>query len=259
MPRHSYEHLMNAKNTTVPLLDFPIYRNDLNHLDLSQKTLINTINQYSFCIAQEDAAFKKALQGSAVLLPDGMAIVAAARLLKNTKITKIAGAELHDFLLHQLNKTGGSCFYLGASQDTLDKITAKVNLEFPKVQVHSYSPPFKTVFSEIDSQKMVGAVNAVSPDVLFIGMTAPKQEKWAFEHKNLLQAQTICSIGAVFDFYAGTVKRPSPFWISLRLEWFIRLIKEPHRMWKRYLYYGPVFIGYILREKVKLLFTNSKN
>ena len=106
---------------------------------------------------------------------------------------------------------------------------------------------------------MLAAVNAVYPEVLFIGMTAPKQEKWAFEHKDLLQARTICSIGAVFDFYAGTVKRPSPFWIALRLEWLIRLIKEPRRMWKRYLYYGPVFIGYILREKVSLLFSNSQN
>lgn len=240
------------------LLDFPIYPNQLQQLDWSQKTLINTINQYSFCIAQEDAAFKKALQGAGVLLPDGMAIVAAARLLTNTKITKIAGAQLHDFLLHKLNETGGSCFYLGASEATLAKITAKIHKEFPKVQVQSYSPPFKAVFTESDNQNMLAAVNAVSPEVLFIGMTAPKQEKWAFEHKDLLQARTICSIGAVFDFYAGTVKRPSPFWIALRLEWFIRLIKEPRRMWKRYLYYGPVFIGYILREKISLLFTNSQ-
>lgn len=242
---------------SIFLLDFPIYPNELQQLDWSQKTLINTINQYSFCIAQEDAAFKKALQGSDVLLPDGMGIVAAVRLLTNTKITKIAGAELHDFLLHKLNDTGGSCFYLGASEATLAKITANVNKEFPKVKVYSYSPPFKAFFSETDNQKMVAAVNTVSPDALFIGMTAPKQEKWAFEHKEILQAKTICSIGAVFDFYAGTVKRPSAFWIALRLEWFIRLIKEPQRMWKRYLYYGPVFIGHVLREKISLLFTNS--
>jgi N-acetylglucosaminyldiphosphoundecaprenol N-acetyl-beta-D-mannosaminyltransferase len=244
---------------TITLLDFPIYPNPLQQLDWSQKMLINTINQYSFCIAQEDAAFKKALQGAEVLLPDGMAIVAAARLLTNTKITKIAGAQLHDFLLHKLNETGGSCFYLGASEATLAKIASKVHKEFPKVKAHGYSPPFKAVFTESDNQNMLAAVNAVAPEVLFIGMTAPKQEKWAFEHKAVLQAKTICSIGAVFDFYAGTVNRPSPFWIALRLEWLIRLIKEPRRMWKRYLYYGPVFIGYILREKVNLLFTNSKN
>jgi N-acetylglucosaminyldiphosphoundecaprenol N-acetyl-beta-D-mannosaminyltransferase len=242
------------KKSPVLLLDFPIYSDLLQELDLSKKTLINTINQYSFCIAREDAAFKKALQGSDVLLPDGMAIVAAARIVTNTKITKIAGAQLHDFLLHQLNKTGGSCFYLGASEATLAKIAAKINIEFPHVKVHSYSPPFKAVFSDIDNQQMLAAVNAIIPDVLFIGMTAPKQEKWAFEHNVHLQTKTICSIGAVFDFYAGTVKRPSPFWIALHLEWLIRLLKEPKRMWKRYLYYGPFFIKYVLTEKVRLLF-----
>ena len=122
---------------TEKLLDFSIYRNELSQLDWSKKMLINTINQYSFCIAQEDPSFKKALQGAEVLLPDGMAIVAAVRLLTNAKITKIAGAQLHDFLLHKLNDTGGSCFYLGASEATLAKITAKVHQEFPKVQVHS--------------------------------------------------------------------------------------------------------------------------
>ena len=240
-------------------IDFAVYRNDLDKIDWSTKNLINTINQYSFCIAQKDVAFKKALQGSDILLPDGMSIVAAARLLTKTKITKIAGAQLHDFLLHKLDESGGSCFYLGASEATLAKITAKVNLQFPKVKVHSYSPPYKVVFAEVDNQNMLAAVNAVSPEVLFIGMTAPKQEKWAFEHKDFLQAQTICSIGAVFDFYAGTVKRPSAFWISLRLEWLIRLIKEPRRMWKRYLFYGPVFIAYILRKKVSMLFQKSPN
>ena len=96
---------------------------------------------------------------------------------------------------------------------------------------------------------MVRAVNAFQPDVLFIGMTAPKQEKWAHEHKHLLQAKIICSIGAVFDFYAGTVQRPAKIWIDLGLEWFVRLLHEPKRMWRRYLYYGPVFAYSVVRKK----------
>ncbi|MES2545938.1 MAG: WecB/TagA/CpsF family glycosyltransferase [Bacteroidota bacterium] len=249
--------MKNSPLLSFSLLNYTIFKGDLSECKSDKKTLINTINQYSFCIAQKDAEFKKALQGSDVLLPDGMAIVVAARLLQNTKITKIAGAELHDFLLQKLNQTGGSCFYLGASQNTLDKIKNRINVAFPNIKVYNYSPPFKTVFSDSDNQAMLEAVNDVAPDVLFVGMTAPKQEKWSFQHKEFLQAKTICSIGAVFDFYAGTVKRPSPFWIRLRLEWFIRLIKEPKRMWKRYLYYGPVFIGYIVREKFRLIFNNS--
>ena len=105
----------------------------------------------------------------------------------------------------------------------------------------------------MDNQQMITAVNAFMPDVLFVGMTAPKQEKWSFTNKAALDAKIICSIGAVFDFYAGTVVRPHPFWIKLRLEWFVRLLKEPKRMWKRYLYYGPVFIKFILKKKLNRL------
>ena len=104
---------------------------------------------------------------------------------------------------------------------------------------------------------MIKAVNRFQPEVLFVGMTAPKQEKWSFQHKDQLNTKIICSIGAVFDFYAGTVERPSPFWINLGLEWFIRLIKEPKRMWKRYLYYGPIFIKMMVVHKIKHIFKNA--
>ena len=95
---------------------------------------------------------------------------------------------------------------------------------------------------------MINAVNAFRPDVLFIGMTAPKQEKWAFANKEMLDAPIICSIGAVFDFYAGTVKRPGKAWIYCGMEWLVRLVKEPKRMWIRYGYYGPVFFKDLFLE-----------
>jgi N-acetylglucosaminyldiphosphoundecaprenol N-acetyl-beta-D-mannosaminyltransferase len=247
---------MTKPLTTVPLLDYCIYSGNLSNCIANGKTLINTINQYSFCIAEKDAEFKLALQQSDILLPDGMAVVAAVQLLSGKKIKKIAGADIHHFLLDDLNKKGGSCFYLGSSENTLLKITARLAKDFPNIKVGTFSPPYKSEFSDFDNQQMINAVNAFQPDVLFVGMTAPKQEKWSFEHKAPLDAKVICSIGAVFDFYAGTVERPSPFWIQLRLEWFIRLIKEPKRMWKRYLYYGPVFIKLILNKKMQQLFNN---
>ena len=237
--------------STVRLNNYSIFKGSLHQIGEEDKTLINTINQYSFCIAEQDVAFKKALLGSDVLLPDGMAIVAAVRLLTGQKIKKIAGADIHLYLLQELEQKGGSCFYLGSSATTLQQIKERLAKEFPTVKVGTYSPPYRPEFSQEENRQMVEAVNAFAPDVLFVGMTAPKQEKWAQAHKAQLEAKIICSIGAVFDFYAGTVERPSPFWIRLRLEWFIRLIKEPKRMWKRYLYYGPVFVGMVLREKVK--------
>ena len=237
--------------STVPLKNYSVFNGNLNQIGFNQKTLINTINQYSFCIAEEDSAFKKSLVGSDILLPDGMAIVAAVRLLSGKKIKKIAGADIHQHLLQELHQKGGSCFYLGSSENTLSKIKERLALEFPNITVSTFSPPFKSEFSHTDNEKMIETVNDFEPDVLFVGMTAPKQEKWAFAHKEQLDTKIICTIGAVFDFYAGTVERPSPFWINLKLEWFIRLVKEPKRMWKRYLYYGPVFIKHILAQKIK--------
>ncbi|MFV5685826.1 WecB/TagA/CpsF family glycosyltransferase [Flavobacterium sp. GB2R13] len=248
---------MTKSIPSIPLMNYSIYSGDLEECIATGKTLINTINQYSFCIAEKDTAFKKALQQSDILLPDGMAIVAAIKLLNRTKIKKIAGADIHHHLLDNLNKKGGTCFYLGSSENTLHKIVIRLSKEFPNIKVQTFSPPYKTAFSVAENKQMIEAVNAFQPDVLFVGMTAPKQEKWSFEHKEQLDAKIICSIGAVFDFYARTVVRPHSFWIKLRLEWFIRLVKEPRRMWKRYLYYGPVFIKLILEKKIHSTFFKS--
>ena len=89
---------------------------------------------------------------------------------------------------------------------------------------------------------MVNEINTIRPDALFIGLTAPKQEKWAFAHKEDLDVAHICCIGAVFDFYAGTVKRPPKWMIGFGLEWLGRLVSEPKRLWKRYLLSSPVII-----------------
>ena len=193
-----------------------------------------------------------------MLLPDGVGIVWAALFLKGKRIRKTAGADLHAYLLKKLDRERGSCFYLGASQKTLDLIKERLAKEYPGINAGFYSPPYKPEFDEEDNRKMIEAVNNYklqmtndrspfnahsSPlTVLFIGMTAPKQEKWAYLHKDRLDAKYICSIGAVFDFYAGTVKRSSPFWIGIGLEWLPRLLKEPKRLFKRVFYSGPEFL-----------------
>ncbi len=234
-------------------IDFSIFSAGLSALPSRKQLLVNTINQYSYCIAQEDDAFKKSLQDSDVLLPDGIGVVAAVRLLTGQIIKKVAGADIHQYMLEKLNKTGGKCFYLGATNATLKLIKDKMSLEYPNVSVGTYSPPFKNEFDADDNKQMIDAVNAFQPDVLFVGMTAPKQEKWVNKHKSKINTQVICTIGAVFDFYAGTIERPSSAWRDLGLEWFVRLVKEPVRMSRRYLYFGPVFVFSVLKEKAKMV------
>lgn len=214
-----------------------------------RQTIINTINAFSWINANKDNEFKTALQTSDILLPDGIAIVFAAKFLNNDSIKKVAGADLHDMILKTLNETSGKCFYLGAAPETLIKIQNRILQEYPNITVDSYSPPYKETFTQEDNYIMVETINKFKPDVLFVGMTAPKQEKWIHENKSQIKVSVITGIGAVFDFYAGTKKRPNQWMISHGLEWFGRLMHDPKRLWKRYLIYSPQFFFHILKIK----------
>jgi N-acetylglucosaminyldiphosphoundecaprenol N-acetyl-beta-D-mannosaminyltransferase len=242
------------KYTTVDVLDYTIFNSSLSKLRFDTKCLISTVNQYSYMVAEKDEDFKRALIGSDILLPDGVGIVAAAKMLNGNNVKKIAGADIHQHLLQKLNAEGGKCFYLGSSESTLAAIRNRLSTEYPKIKVATYSPPYKADFNAEEDEAMIAAVNQFNPDVLFVGMTAPKQEKWSFKYKDQLEATIICPIGAVFDFYAETITRPSEFWINLGLEWAVRLAKEPKRMSKRYLYYGPAFVFELLKAKLSSLF-----
>jgi len=212
------------------------------------KVLINTLNAHSFNTSLDDKDFEKALQYSLVLLPDGISVVWAKRMLTGEKLQKIAGADLFFYEMERLNSISGKCFFLGSSDKILSMIRKRAEKEYPYVHIYSYSPPFKKEFSNDENKKMIDLINEVKPDVLFVGMTAPKQEKWAYQHFVELQVGHVCCIGAVFDFYAGTITRAPEWLIKIGFEWSYRLVKEPRRMWRRYLIGNAKFIGYLLME-----------
>jgi N-acetylglucosaminyldiphosphoundecaprenol N-acetyl-beta-D-mannosaminyltransferase len=137
---------------------------------------------------------------------------------------------------------------LGSSQQTLDLIEKKLSKKFSKVQYGFYSPPFKPAFTNEDNEKMIAKVNDFSPDILFVGMTAPKQEKWVYDHKDKINANVICSIGAVFDFIAETKKRAPQWVIDIKLEWLYRSFTA-WRLTKRYIYSTPLFLVELYKLK----------
>lgn len=227
---------------TVKLEKFDVAVNYSIDVLPEELQVINTINAYSWLQADENPQFEEALLDSDVLLPDGVSIVIAAKLLSGVKIKKVAGADLHKMLLIHLNKINGRCFYMGASDVTLQKIKQKLENEYPNIISGFYSPPFKKHFSEEDNQTILNSINRFCPDVVFVGMTAPKQELWIHENKEKIEhAKIVCAIGAVFDFYAETKKRPPKWMINIGLEWFGRLISEPKRLWRRYIIYNFYF------------------
>lgn len=225
----------------------------------AQKTVISTINPHSWVVADRDYEFQSALCDSDILLPDGVGIVLTARLLWNERFPKIAGDDLHKMILGKLNQLSGRAFYLGASPHVLDRIRLKLQKEYPNIQVGTYTPPYRTAFTKEESLQMVQAVNEFLPDVLFVGMTAPKQEKWLHQYKSQLDVNVMCAIGGAFDFYAETVPRAPQWMIQYGLEWLFRLTREPGRMWKRNFLSTPQFILKMLALKYRSIMSAKMN
>lgn len=215
------------------------------------KLLINTINAHSYNTALKDPLFAEALMKGDALIPDGASIVMACRWLKAKcqPTERIAGWDLFTYEMERLNRRGGTCFFMGSSERVLALIREKAAKVYPNIRIETYSPPYKPAFSEEENRAIMDAINQAQPDLLWIGMTAPKQEKWAYSHWKELDICCHCgTIGAVFDFFAGTMERAPLWWQEHSLEWLYRLIKEPRRMWRRYIIGNMLFLWNICKE-----------
>ena len=222
------------------------------------KLLINTINAHSYNTALKDPLFAKALMKGDVLIPDGASIVKACKWLnaKSKPKERIAGWDLFVHEMSELEKDANSnskdskkVMFMGSSERVLGLIKIKSAEIYPNLEVVTYSPPYKPEFSKEDNAAIVTAINSENPDLLWSGMTAPKQEKWTYTHWNELNIHChVGTIGAVFDFFAGTAKRAPQWWQDHSLEWLYRLMIEPKRMWRRYIIGNSLFIRNILKE-----------
>jgi N-acetylglucosaminyldiphosphoundecaprenol N-acetyl-beta-D-mannosaminyltransferase len=238
-------------SSAINILGYDVFAGTKEVFADGVKGVVNTLNPHSYVLARKDRQFSEALRAADWLIPDGVGIQYAARVLVQRRIEKIAGSDLHEIVLKSLDGRSGSCFYLGSSEKTLELIRQRIAGEHPSVRVGTFSPPFRAVFTGEENREMTDAVNDFAPDVLFVGMTAPRQEKWVHENRERLNVPLICSVGAVFDFYAGTVKRSGKFWIRMGLEWLPRLLREPRRLWRRNFISTPMFLWYVAVEKMK--------
>ena len=233
-------------------LEFVKKRSDIELIP-EGKVLINTINAHSYNTAQKDALFAESLQKCDYLLPDGVSILMACKLLrlKNCPEQRSPGWDLFETEMKKLNAKGGKVMFMGSSEYVLGLIRERSSLEYPNLSIHTYSPPYKPEFSDEDNKAIIDAINTVDPDLLWIGMTAPKQEKWIYSHWPELNIHCHAgSIGAVFDFFAGTAPRAPFSWQKLGLEWLYRLILNPRRMWRRYVIGNPLFVWNVLKERI---------
>ena len=227
---------------------------NLNISDLIDKILneknenikiINCMNPHSFVVSKNDKLFQEALSNSYINLIDGVGVSTYLGLKKMMKINRITGYDLFEKIISKRESL--NFFFLGSTKDNLRKIENRLIKENSNCLVETYSPPFTNEFSEEENNKIISKINKFKPDFLFIGMTAPKQEKWSYMHKDKINSRYVLNIGAVFDYYAGYFSRPYKFVRILGLEWFFRIIQNP-KIWRRTLISIPKYLTYIWEE-----------
>lgn len=234
---------MNQMNELcfVESMGLKVYSDHLKRIELcGSNKLLLTISPNSYGIATKDILFREALERADYLLLDGVYFGLAALLMQGKVIKRNQGPDVFRYFMSEMNKQGGRVFFIGSTKATLEKMRAAAARAYPNIMVGAYSPPFKPEFSTADNSAMIGHINGFKPDIVFVGMTAPKQEKWAYANRNEIDAQLTCCVGAVFDWFAGNEKEIAPIWWKLRLAWLIRTINRPEIL-KRYPSVGIFF------------------
>jgi N-acetylglucosaminyldiphosphoundecaprenol N-acetyl-beta-D-mannosaminyltransferase len=214
---------------TIGILGFTLFSDDLSviPIDTNNCRVLNTMSPNSYGITTKDDDFKKALKNCDFLVLDGVYFALASILLLGKNIKRNQGPDVFYHFMNRINNQKGKVFFLGSTENTLQKIKNKAKIEYPNITTKSYSPPFKPVFSNEENEMMISKINDFQPDLLFVGMTCPKQEKWATNNREKVNASLVCSIGAVFDWYAGNQPEINQLWWRLRLGWVKRIIDRP--------------------------------
>jgi len=200
---------------------------------------------------QKDPEFRDIYSNAALVLPDGMPLLWAAKFIGTPLKEKISGSDLLPKLCEVAAEKGYKVFFLGGREVSAAKAAEVLKAKYQKLNVAgTYCPPFGFERDEQENDKIIRMIKAACPDILFVGLGAPKQEKWIYKYKDRYQAPLSIGIGVSFEFMAGMVRR-APIWMQKSgLEWFWRLMMEPARLWKRYLIDDMLFFRLILKQKI---------
>lgn len=202
--------------------------------------------------AQNDAGFKQILNNTDLIVPDGAPLVWAGRRRGLDLPRRVYGPDLVLAFCKETQTHGYRHFLYGGEPGVAEQLAESLKRRFPAIQVAgTFSPPFRPL-SKGEDDEIVGMISRAAPDVLWVGLGAPKQERWMHEHKKRLNVPVIVGVGAAFDMISGR-RRQAPRWMREHgLEWAFRLFQEPRRLWRRYLIYGTQFIVWIVLEGLDL-------
>ena len=218
-----------------------------------ERSYIVVTNPHSILTCRRDHEMLSATNGAGLVLPDGVGTSLAARLITGRSAgPRTPGPELMLYLLDQGRSIGLRHYLYGGQPEVLEELARRLRMLFPGVLITgAYSPPFSPL-SDYEDELIVEEISHTKPDVVWVGLGAPKQEKWMANHVGRVRAADMIGVGAAFDYHAGAVPW-APRWVrKVGLEWFYRLLHQPRRLWRRNLD-SPLFVALVCAQKAGLV------
>jgi len=206
-------------------------------------------NVHTVMASHEDPELRDAVLNAALVVPDGQPLVWAMNALGADLTSRVYGPELMARYCERSAATGARVYlYGGRNQGALVQLALNLRRRYPGIKiVGGYSPPFREL-TDTEQQGIIDEINGCNPDLVWVGIGVPKQEKWMAAMRDRLDAPLLVGVGAAFDFLAGLVPQ-APNWMqSAGLEWAYRLGHEPRRLWRRYARYNPRFVTSFARQ-----------
>ncbi len=257
------------KCNKVKILNLEINKEPLPIILNRISTLLTNGEKFYVCVpnafvavqANHDPELLNIINNAHIVIPDGMPLVWYSKTFKSKLPARIDGFKFFYEFSKLANQKGYSYYFLGAeSEDILIRIKERLDKEFKNIEVKGlYCPPFMENFSNEVNDLIVEKINRAKPDILWVGLSAPKQEKWIYENFGKLDIKMAAGIGAVFNFYSGAVKR-APIWMQrVGLEWLFRAFSEPKRLLGKYLVNNTKFLALVLNDAFKRLIIKSRS
>jgi N-acetylglucosaminyldiphosphoundecaprenol N-acetyl-beta-D-mannosaminyltransferase len=212
--------------------------------------------------SRRDERLREIHNRAGMVTPDGMPLVWFSRLAGKTHMERVCGSDLMRKMTAVSSRRGYRQFYYGGGEGVADRLREALVHEHPTLKVvGTLCPPFRALTPQED-QAAVDAINAERPDIVWVGLSTPKQELWMASHLGRVDAPVMVGVGAAFDFLAGT-KHQAPLWMQRNgLEWLFRLLSEPRRLWRRYAYIVPGFpilvAGELLRRAMRPIMLRTR-
>lgn len=243
----------NVLGVKVSAINIPLALDTIDRwIKTRQKNYVTVTGVHGVIESQRDEKLRDIHNRAGMVTPDGMPLVWMNKIQGNKHVSRVYGPDLMLAVCEKSKTEGYKHYFYGGADDVPELLKEKLQERFPHLSVvGTYSPPFRALTPEEDDQ-IVKMINDTGADIVWVGLSTPKQERWMSAHLGRIEAPVMIGVGAAFDFHAG-LKKQAPKWMQKRgMEWFFRLVSEPRRLGKRYLINNPTFVFLIAMQMLGL-------